>query len=472
MKNARNLHSFGKSVAGVCFYGRTFGGQRGVAIGVCLSICLGLVLPTVAFALVQETDPLGRPRQQVPAKKDTPSSVPPGSGTSNSGTEQGRPAGDLPDSPTLKSPAARPSRLRDFVPEKLDVPQLPKSRDFEAEAKGTARLTILQQDNAAPPQPQAENIQTAAANGEIIVAPHGGFRLVKRSSKVWEFGVEISSGNGPLRGAIAAAPVPIEFPEQKITVLSEFKSPNVASVKMKDFAGQGRQMIVNVPNMGPGETARATITMRLDRYDILAPEQPVEWKFAEKGQREGRMFLGESPYIETNHKRYKELGEEIVNSKETPWNQVESIYSWLQKNIQYEFDETIHSSLDALANKKGDCEEFASLFIALCRNRGIPARAVWCNDHTYPEFLMVTPKGEAVWLPCQLTTHDHIFGQMYDDRPILQKGDKFTVVGETQPNRYLKPSMKAAAAVSPQLKWIIQEVDPSEVQGSNSPLGK
>lgn len=86
---------------------------------------------------------------------------------------------------------------------------------------------------------------------------------------------------------------------------------------------------------------------------------------------------------------------------------------------------------------------------------------------------MVAPNGEAVWLPCQLTTHEHIFGQMFDDRPILQKGDKFTVVGESQPNRYLKPSMKAtAAAGSPQLKWIIQEVDPAEIQLNNSPLGK
>ncbi len=417
---------------------------------------------------MQETDPLGRPR--VLPKQDMPEQSTPGLPTANNPV---RKSNELPDNPAMNPQESRTTPLRDFVPEKLGVPQLPKTRDFEAEAKGTARLTLLQQDKATPPEAQAENIQTTAAHGEIIIAPHGGYRLVKRSSKVWEFGVEISSGNGPLRGAIAVAPVPIEFPEQKITVLSEFKSPNVTSVKMKEFAGQGRQMIVNVANMGPNETARATITLRLDRYDIIAPEQTVEWKFAEKGQREGRMFLGQSPYIETNDKRFKELGEEIVNPEETPWNQVESIYSWLQKNIEYEFDEMIHSSLDALTNKKGDCEEFASLFIALCRTRGIPARAVWCNDHTYPEYLMVAPNGEAVWLPCQLTTHEHIFGQMFDDRPILQKGDKFTVVGESQPNRYLKPSMKAAAAAgSPQLKWIIQEVDPAEIQRNNSPLGK
>ncbi|MBL8889431.1 MAG: transglutaminase domain-containing protein [Planctomycetaceae bacterium] len=435
-----------------------------------LAVAFVLSLPVVTIARVQEVDPLGRPiKPSGPQAGAAANSSPtPNSKSAAANKDKLAQETELPNSPV--KPSGRNS-LRDFVPEELDVPQLPKTRDFEAESKGTARLTIAQQDKAGSTPAQAENIRTVAADGEILVAPHGGFRLVKRSSKVWEFGVEIAAGAGPVRGAIAVAPVPIEFPEQKLTVLSEFKSPNVASVKMKDFAGQGRQMIVNVPNMNAGETARATITMRLDRYDIVAPESPVEWKFVEKGQREGRLFLGESPFIETTNKRFKELGEEIVNAEEEPWQQVESIYTWLQKNIAYEFDQTIHSSLDALATKRGDCEEFASLFIALCRTRGIPARAVWCNDHTYPEFLMMTPSGEAVWLPCQLTTHEHIFGQMFDDRPILQKGDKFTVLGGSQPNRYLEAKMKAASAVSPQFKWIIQEVDPAKLDQHDSPLG-
>ena len=421
----------------------------------------------------QDTDPLGRPRQPAPSPNRSSTQKPIGTKPAGSPLGSEKSSTDLPDMSARRSADQAPERLRDFVPEKIETPRLPTTRDFAAEAKGTARLTIAQQDRAESASVQAENIKTAPADGEVSVPAHGGYRLVKRSSRVWEFGLEISSGNGPLRGAIAVAPVPIEFPEQKLTVLTEFRSPTVASVKMKDFAGQGRQMIVNVPNLGPGETARATITLRLDRYDIVAPEQPMAWMFCEKGQREGRQYLGESPYIETSHQRLKELGSEIVNDGDAPWRQVESIYDWLQANVQYEFDETIHSTLDALNSKSGDCEEFASLFIALCRSRGIPARAVWCNDHTYPEFLLATPTGEAVWLPCQLTTHEHIFGQMFDDRPILQKGDKFTVVGETQPNRYLKPSMKVAAAGgSPQLKWIIQEVNPEDLTGHQSPLGK
>lgn len=419
---------------------------------------------------VQETDPLGRPREAGTVKK-------PGSGKSSAPATELPPVGAEQELPPLPGPAtggvageAQAGGLRDFVPPTLPPSLLPRTRDFAAESGGPGRRTIQQfQDPGSAPQ--AEGIQTQAAEGTAVLAAHGGYQLVKRSAKVWEFGLEISSGNGPLRGALAAAPLPIDFPEQKVTVLSEFSSPTVGSVKMKDWPGQGRQMIVAVPQLAAGDTARATFIVRLERYDIIAPPQPLAWQFPDKGLREGRAYLGDSPYIETSHRRIKELAEQIVGEGGTPWEQVQAIYDWLQKNIEYEFDPVIHSCLVALDKQRGDCEEFASLFIALCRARGIPARAVWCNDHTYPEFLLVTPAGEAVWLPCQLTTHDHIFGQMFDDRPILQKGDKFTVVGDTQPGRYLKPAMKAtAAAGTPQLKWIIRELNADDLPLQSSPL--
>jgi hypothetical protein len=417
-----------------------------------------------ADAAAQDLDPLGRPRDKPP--------VPPAE-SSETGAQQGT---ELPTSGLKATPptggTASAGRLRDYVPEKLDLPRLPSTRDFSAEANGTLRLPSLVGPPGLSQDTQAENILTKVAEGASQLVDHGGYRLVKRSSKYWEFGLEITA-TGPMTGIAASAPVPIAFPEQKITVISEFRSPTVGNVRMKDHGDQGRQMIVTVPALAAGQTARATITMRLDRYDIIPAEPAISWEWAKKGSKAGRGFLGESPYIETGHRRIKELASQVVPGEETPWNQVQAIYDWIQANIDYEFDETIHSCLEALDNKKGDCEEFASLFIALCRARGIPARAVWCNDHTYPEFLLAMPSGAEVWLPCQLTTHEHIFGQMFDDRPILQKGDKFTILGETQPNRYLKPAMTVrSAAGAPQFKWIIQEVDPANVASDSSPLGR
>jgi len=75
-------------------------------------------------------------------------------------------------------------------------------------------------------------------------------------------------------------------------------------------------------------------------------------------------------------------------------NQVEAIYDWVRENVEYKFDTQIHSCLDALDSGKGDCEELSSLFIAICRARDIPARAVWIPGHTYPEFYLLDERNE------------------------------------------------------------------------------
>ena len=76
----------------------------------------------------------------------------------------------------------------------------------------------------------------------------------------------------------------------------------------------------------------------------------------------------------------------------------------------------------------GDCEELSSLFIAICRAAGVPARAVWIPGHTYPEFYLVDEQGEGHWYPCQIAGAGHDFGRMPESKPILQKGDRFRIV--------------------------------------------
>lgn len=449
-----------------------------------------------------QTDPLGNPvggsskaeesqRQKkvqvdeiIPAKtkqgeepkKTIQDALPIRSGVGNSGNA----VGGLPEStlPTTQS-------LRDFQPGTAAPVKMPNIHDLRRGGQVTKAMAADETSNTSPnpsqsqeartPQDPAQLILTQAAEGKIKDVEHGAFRLIQRSSTTWEFGLEITAGaGGPVIGAVASAPVPIQWPEQQIKIITQFKSPSVKSVKVKDFKEQGRQMIVSIPQLNAGETAKASVTMTLDRYDITSPKQRPELTFPEKNNREARLYLGESPYIEMKHRRIKELAASIGNDSDTPWKQVEAIYDWVQQNIKYEFDPNIHTCLEALDAKKGDCEEVASLFIAICRAKGIPARAVWCNDHTYPEFMLCTTDGKNVWLPCQITTFEHIFGQMYDDRPILQKGDKFSILGEAAPYRYLKPAMTAKSAVgSPQFRWIIQEVEAGKViDSADSPLGK
>ena len=80
----------------------------------------------------------------------------------------------------------------------------------------------------------------------------------------------------------------------------------------------------------------------------------------------------------------------------------------------------------ALKDKTGDCEELTSLFIALCRASDIPARTVWVPGHCYPEFYLEDDEGKGHWFPCQ-AAGSRAFGGIPEQKPILQKGDNFSV---------------------------------------------
>ena len=54
-----------------------------------------------------------------------------------------------------------------------------------------------------------------------------------------------------------------------------------------------------------------------------------------------------------------------------------AIFDWVRQHIRdIGYDGTDRGALYALTQKKGDCTEFATLFAALCRREGIPARAM------------------------------------------------------------------------------------------------
>ncbi len=118
----------------------------------------------------------------------------------------------------------------------------------------------------------------------------------------------------------------------------------------------------------------------------------------------------------------------------------------------------IRSCLDALKRKQGDCEELTSLFIAICRAQGIPARAVWIPGHAYPEFYLEDEQGSGHWFPCQ-AAGPYEFGSMNEARPILQKGDRVRLPGTREVVRYLQPTVQAKIATNPiQIQWISREV--------------
>ena len=285
-----------------------------------------------------------------------------------------------------------------------------------------------------------------------------GIRLGEQTTSKWRFGVVVKAAGGAVSGIRATLPVPMDWPEQSVKNIDEQKTPHVDAITYRLLDGGVKQMVVAIPRLAAGEEASAVVTLEIIKRRIEAPSDISVYQLPKPSSQLAK-FLAPSPYIESRDPKIKSLALDLTRDKQPAWEQAAAIFDWVRANVKYEFAEQIKPATAALKDGQGDCEELSSLVIAICRASKIPARAVWIPGHTYPEFYLVDDHGKGHWFPCQAAGAERQFGSMSDDRPILQKGDNFTVPGDKAPQRYVKQTLSAKDAVAPpEVKFIMERV--------------
>lgn len=250
-------------------------------------------------------------------------------------------------------------------------------------------------------------------------------RLGTEVIQTYKVGVIVTTPGGACRRLFASVPVPIDWPEQEVRVIEEEISVAVKKVRYRTLFGTVRQMLIEIPVLAADQEAHALVTLEIKRRTILPPEDTESLVIPDKVSRQLKPLLSPSPYIESRHPAIRSLAKEIALDEPSAWGITEAIYDHVRENVEYRHGD-LKGALRALRDGNGDCEELTSLFIALCRARGIPARTIWVPGHCYPEFYLVNERGEGHWFPCQVAG-TRAFGEMPDVRPILQKGDNYRV---------------------------------------------
>ena len=278
-----------------------------------------------------------------------------------------------------------------------------------------------------------------------------------------EVGMIVRAAGGTLRGVYGTTPVPLEWEEQKVKIVNEEHSPDVRSVTYRTVGNTMKQMVVTIPTVAANSAAKVLVTFELTRYEIVPPKDTTQFKIPEKVDSSVQRYLGASPYIEIRNLKIRDLAKKLFAEKDgaTDWEKVEALYDGMRSRVKYQ-NGPLKGALAALNDGTGDCEEMTSLFIAFCRVNGIPARTVWVPEHCYPEFYLVDKEGKGHWFPCQ-AAGDKAFGGMPDVRPILQKGDNFTVPDNPKPQRYVAEFLKvkdAAGGQKPKVEFIRRGVAP------------
>ena len=286
----------------------------------------------------------------------------------------------------------------------------------------------------------------------------------------WQVGIQIQAIS-ECRGIYATAPIPTNWPEQRVEIVEEDLSPEVSDLRYRVLDNGVKQMLVKIPRLTAGKSAHALVTVEVRRKEILSPENSKLLDIPKKVPREIRKFLAASPLIETRNSGVKVVARDIMKEMDENtrgWEQVETIYDWVRDNIQYK-NGKLKGAAAALKDGDGDCEDLTSLFIAICRSNGIPARTVWVPNHCYPEFYLEDDYGNGYWIPCQAAgTRD--FGSMPDTRPVLQKGDNFDVPEKRgKKQRFVAEYLKVGGALrQPRVNFVRKTV---AVQEKKSAFG-
>lgn len=278
-------------------------------------------------------------------------------------------------------------------------------------------------------------------------SPEVGVRFGDSTSHKYRAGVVIKAVGGSCMGLFATVPVPIDWPEQDVRVIAEETSPEVKRIRYRNIDGTVRQMLIEIPRLAAGREAHALVTFEVQRRAILPPAATADLKIPKRPSRDIKPYLGSSPYIESRNAKIRSLAKQITADKPTAWAKVEAIYDYVREHVDYR-NGPLKGALKALQDGSGDCEELTSLFIALCRAAGVPARTVWIPGHCYPEFYLVDDQGKGHWFPCQ-AAGTRAFGSMPEQRPILQKGDNFRVPEKPhERQRYVAEFLRGAPSKS------------------------
>ena len=271
---------------------------------------------------------------------------------------------------------------------------------------------------------------TARAQLADEQATAGAVRYGKPVVGEFRVGAEITAKRGAVRDIRAMVAVPFECEEQTVRIASEDFTSDVGSVTYRDLQGGARQMLITIPYLASGATARAIVTFDVATRPILPPsdEEIDALVIPRRPPRDLRKFTSVSPFIEAKDRKIKRIARETLGElpeDASGWTKVEALYDYVWDNIEDE-DGPDTSAVQTLKEGIADCHGRSALFIALCRASGVPARVVWVNHHCYAEFYMEDEEGNGDWYPAE-SRGTRAFGEMPLARVILQKGDNFRV---------------------------------------------
>lgn len=85
-------------------------------------------------------------------------------------------------------------------------------------------------------------------------------------------------------------------------------------------------------------------------------------------------YMAPTHLLQSDHEKIREAARRIVGEEEDPIEATRLLREWVFREVRKEPTVSIPSALEVLQRRAGDCNEHSTLFVALARAVGIPAR--------------------------------------------------------------------------------------------------
>jgi len=336
---------------------------------------------------------------------------------------------------------------------------MPKSKTtskVETPAPGDLGSTKKKDAPADPASTAKADPKVADADGRVKIESQtleeidGGISFGSPTKTNWRVGVVMATGTKPVRNVMCRIPVPVQWPEQKVSVYEENIPPEITDVGWEKL-GNIRFMTFRITDVPAGARLIATVTFTVETSQILAPKNTAIFRIPDKRTREIKPYFGESPEISLRNTKMKKQAKQLFDNGQSDWAKVEAVFDWVRENIEERAGKP-KGSIDTFKDKFGTGEDRVSLFVAMCRINKIPARMVFIDGSQYAEFYLVDDKKKGHWFPAQVTGIRE-FGSIGEPRVILQKGDNYKMPGQKKKLKFVPETATVKGTQPPVLKF-------------------
>ena len=213
-----------------------------------------------------------------------------------------------------------------------------------------------------------EGIETTlwvAGDGSVIKeTTNQGFASFKESAEVAQKLDEPLTVSSMITMSLVKPDQPIDRSERVreiIFYLQPLRSPDLVPQDQ-------RQKILKAEQL-PNGLYRATLQVKTEPKRIASLSRwPGE-------STQDPKYLEDSAQVQARHPMIRALARDLTGDKRNVWQVAKDINRWVHQNLAKELVDTV-TALDALHERRGECQSHTYLFTALARAVGIPTRIV------------------------------------------------------------------------------------------------